>query len=578
MDVSQTNTAVPGEQNKPLGLTMEQIEMVAPYEIIDNYHHNKNNILFKEFIFAGDKISALFHIKMIKLINENIDENGNEKVIDKNDKAKNNKLNAPSKNAEPNEIPEKQDNSLDDLVRLKLELFNKENELILTEDFYNEITLHNLVFEGNVVVENAGNKGAKKLDKKSLAEASSNTPPSNLPYRLICTIDTSEAPSQYLDANYLRNIGWCIRVFSTDTLGFCQDTSKEDKEKEIISSWEEKEPGRAELAKNSRKRFLLQQKLTNGNELSEEETNFLKVQRVRKTFNKANEEEKEDDKKGKKKVEKVDKSKKKGKEIQEKTEAEKEKENFANLNLNINYEKKTSSVQHHSSLFIKNFLSYAYDNRMLTYNSNYEQEDKELNNEILTTEKEEKINAEFMESEKQNTEKMNQDSKKKQEFKINNKKMFDKMMNHRRKEVEECKSFYETRTSLAMNIQNKIIVEKKCKNAINALINSEHAVVDDPKNKKKVGGVQGNELEEAISVYNEAEKIGLKSEIVEKLFEQISAKKEEIYKNEINKPPDAKSKNKDLKGVASKILSEINNSKWKISKEFIEELNKIKSA
>jgi hypothetical protein len=221
MDVSQTNTAVPGEQNKPLGLTMEQIEMVAPYEIIDNYHHNKNNILFKEFIFAGDKISALFHIKMIKLINENIDENGNEKVIDKNDKAKNNKLNAPSKNAEPNEIPEKQDNSLDDLVRLKLELFNKENELILTEDFYNEITLHNLVFEGNVVVENAGNKGAKKLDKKSLAEASSNTPPSNLPYRLICTIDTSEAPSQYLDANYLRNIVWCIRVFSTDTRRFC---------------------------------------------------------------------------------------------------------------------------------------------------------------------------------------------------------------------------------------------------------------------------------------------------------------------------------------------------------------------
>ena len=578
MDVSQTNTAVPGEQNKPLGLTMEQIEMVAPYEIINNYHHNKNNILFKEFIFAGDKISALFHIKMIKLINENIDEDGNEKVIDKNDKTKNNKLNAPSKNTETNEIAEKQDNSLDDLVRLKLELFNKENELILTEDFYNEITLHNLVFEGNVVVENAGNKGAKKLDKKGLAEASSNTPPSNLPYRLICTIDTSEAPSQYLDAKYLRNIGWSIRVFSTDTLGFCQDTSKEDKEKEIISSWEEKEPGRAELAKNSRKRFLLQQKLTNGNQLSEEETNFLKIQRVRKTFNKANEEEKEDDKKGKKKVEKVDKTKKKGKEIQEKSEADKEKENFANLNLNINYEKKTSSVQQHSSLFIKNFLSYAYDNRMLTYNSNYEQEDKELNNEILTTEKEEKINAEFMESEKQNTEKMNQDSKKKQEFKINNKKMFDKMMNHRRKEVEECKSFYETRTSLAMNIQNKIIVEKKCKNAINTLINSEHAVVDDPKNKKKGGGVQGNELEEAISVYNEAEKIGLKSEIVEKLFEQISAKKEEIYKNEINKPPDAKSKNKDLKGVANKILSEINNSKWKISKEFIEELNKIKSA
>jgi hypothetical protein len=135
MDVSQTNTAVPGEQNKPIGLTMEQIETVAPYEIIDNYHHNKNNILFKEFIFAGDKISSLLHIKMIKLKNENIDEDGNEKVVEKNDKKNKNQ---PQKNNDLNDThdSEKQNNNLDDLVRLKLELFNKENELILSEDFY----------------------------------------------------------------------------------------------------------------------------------------------------------------------------------------------------------------------------------------------------------------------------------------------------------------------------------------------------------------------------------------------------------------------------------------------------------
>ena len=358
MDVSQTNTAVPGEQNKPIGLTMEQIETVAPYEIIDNYHHNKNNILFKEFIFAGDKISALFHIKMIKLKNENIDEDGNEKVGDKNDKSKNKVNNAQKNNNDLNnlnESNEKQNNNLDDLVRLKLELFNKENELILTEDFYNEITLHNLVFEGNTVVESAANKG-KKLDKKNLADASANTPPSNLPYRLICTIDTSEAPSQYLNPNYMKDIGWNIRIFSTDTLGFCRDTSKEDKEKEIISSWEEKEPGRAELAKKSRKRFLLQQKMANGNKLSEEEAEFLKEIRVRKSFNKpSSEEEKDDDKnKAKKKVEKVDKNKKKGKDaVQDKRETDKDKENFGNLNLDINYDKKTSNVQNLSSLFMK---------------------------------------------------------------------------------------------------------------------------------------------------------------------------------------------------------------------------------
>ena len=436
--------------------------------------------------------------------------------------------------------------------------------------------MHNLVFEGNLVVESK-KPDTKKVDKKNAAEANA-TPPSNLPYRLIVTIDTSEAPSQYLSPNYLKDIGWSIRVFSTDTLGFCRDTSKEDKEKEIISSWEENEPGRAELAKKSRRRFLLEQKQRNGNELSEEEANFLKEIRVRKTFNKT-EEEKEDEKnKGKKKVEKVDKNKKKGKDAAQENETE-DKDNFGNLNLKINYDKKTSNAQHHSSLFIKNFLSYAYDNRMLTYNSNYEQEEKELNNEIITTEKEEKINAQFAESEKQNTEKMNQENKKKEEFKINNKKMFDKMMNHRKKEVEECKSFYETRTSLAMNIQNKIAIENKCKAALNSLINNEH-VADDKNKKKGAAGQDGADLNEAISLYNEAVQVGLKSDIVEKLFNEISSKKEESYKNEINKPadPKAKGKEKDLKSVATKILNEISSSKWKISKEFIEELNKIKSS
>ena len=63
-----------------LPLTMEKVETISPYEIIDNYHFNKNNLLFKEFIFAGDKISAFLHIKMIKLPGNNNDiENNMEK-------------------------------------------------------------------------------------------------------------------------------------------------------------------------------------------------------------------------------------------------------------------------------------------------------------------------------------------------------------------------------------------------------------------------------------------------------------------------------------------------------------------
>ena len=302
----------------------------------------------------------------------------------------------------------------------------------------------------------------------------------------------------------------------------------------------------------------------------------MKEERIRKSFNKNNEEEKDDEKnKGKKKNEKLDKSKKKGKD--DKNEEEKEKEKIGNLNLQINYNKITSNVKNHSSLFIKNFLSYAYDKRMLTFNNNYEQEDKELNDEILTTEKEEKINAEYLESEKQNNEKMNLELKKREEFKINNKKMLDKMVNQRKKEVEECKSFYQTRTSLAMNIQNKIAIEKKCASALNSLLHSEQSE-DEQKNKKKKPGESGLDLDEAISVYEEAVQIGLKSNVVEKLFEEISVKKEEGYKNELSKANDPKNKNKDLKGLANKILEEINKHKWKISEIFIEELNNLKAS
>ena len=151
------------------------------------------------------------------------------------------------------------------------------------------------------------------------------------------------------------------------------------------------------------------------------------------------------------------------------------------------------------------------------------------------------------------------------------------MMNQRKKEVEECKSFYQTRTSLAMNIQNKITIEKKCAIILNSLLHNEQ-LDEDQKNKKKKPGESSTDLEkEAVSAYNEAVRIGLKSDVIDKLFNEISAKKEEEYKNEIKKPADAKNKNRDLKTIATKILEEINSSKWKISKGFIEELNKIKS-
>ena len=52
--------------------------------------------------------------------------------------------------------------------------------------------------------------------------------------------------------------------------------SKEDQEKLLKNDWEEQEPGRAEKAKISRKRFMLEKIKKHGGKLTEEEQNLIK--------------------------------------------------------------------------------------------------------------------------------------------------------------------------------------------------------------------------------------------------------------------------------------------------------------
>jgi len=47
-------------------------------------------------------------------------------------------------------------------------------------------------------------------------------------------------------------VHWFLTIFATDTVGVLRDTTKEDKEKAIKKSWEDKEPGRSERAKKCR--------------------------------------------------------------------------------------------------------------------------------------------------------------------------------------------------------------------------------------------------------------------------------------------------------------------------------------
>jgi hypothetical protein len=72
-----------------------------------------------------------------------------------------------------------------------------------------------------------------------------------------------------------------MKVFSSETLAVVKDTDKEDREKALKASWETNEVGRAEKAKRSRLKFVLQERLKKGEQLTEDELAIVKEVRER---------------------------------------------------------------------------------------------------------------------------------------------------------------------------------------------------------------------------------------------------------------------------------------------------------
>jgi hypothetical protein len=297
-------------------------------------------VLFQEFIFSGDIVHASFCIRLRKLI-------AKQPQYEENDETQKNKKDVKGKLQQQenkyDEVP------LQDKIRLKLELYDKNGEIILQRDFYNSVTLHNIILEGNTIIESSNNN---KKDTKKNEDVVNNTP-----YTLKCYFDKTELPKEFNDENYTKGLNWLIRVFSTDTLGFAKDTSKEDRERNLIESWEKNEPGRAEKAQKARRRFLLEKQIEKGKKISQEDKAFLDEPRERKKFN--NEVKEDDNKKEQKK--KNDKKDNKRGTIKNINEDNKDTIKHEILNFN-----KTTSVEsNHSSLYIKNYLHYVYDKRKI---------------------------------------------------------------------------------------------------------------------------------------------------------------------------------------------------------------------
>lgn len=329
--------------------TIAQIENIPPYDIYDYYIPNKHYLLFQEYVFSGDKVYAMLNVKLIRIIQEDCENNDNKAIVSKGNKDK--------QNANMSQIKQM---PIEDTIRMKLVLLNKDNELINSWDFFNEITIQNIIFEGNVLVEN---KKDKSSNAKGNTNKEDNSPPGNLPYLLKCYMDKSELPRQYQSAENVNRIGWSIRIHASDTIAFCKNTTKEDKERAMMSGWEAVEPGRSERAQQSRRRFLLQKQKLEGIEIGKEDEAFLSIPFQRKILLQTTTQ-----------PETLTRNKNR-KETKSKHKLQKTEIDLTIKNDELDMNKKLPDINCHASLYAKNFLFYTYNDRLIQYDHNYPQEE-----------------------------------------------------------------------------------------------------------------------------------------------------------------------------------------------------------
>ena len=491
---------------------IEQIDNIDYYEVGGEYKQNRYNIVFKEKIYACDNIYASLNI----LFKEK------ENIIEERMK----------------------------LIFLLYQLADKDNEqvplidkkfvhgirgnLIQKFENYNSIIIPNIKFKGGLIIPE--NKKGKAQQNASQTEQQF------YPYLLICYLDESLDNNNNILSN--NKFIWKIRVFSSDNLCFIPDLSKEENEKLLKNDWEEKEPGRAALAKTSRKRYLLEKFRITGGELKNEDLLLLKSQRIRKiTKGKDDAQEAPSQKqlKNKKISSKIQISSKKNEEKEKKEEAKE---------LILNYNKALPRDIHHQSIYIKNYLKYAYKDRKKQINTIGDQYLKVINDEKIKNEKSKSI---FESMETYN--------------KILKTEMSSTFYKTQQPKDEMFSTFYKmdisTRTSETDYIKELIKSRDNLKLKFKAKINAQNIVNDILKNYI----VNSYDYAYMMQAYKETSDIlGKDNEDEIKLFKLLSFKKEEEIKNQLKKFT-AKDKNN-----ITKLIEEIEFNQLNISEEIMTKL------
>ena len=509
---------------------IEQIENIDPYIIKDEYIPNRHNIIFKEIMYPCDRIYCSLSIEL----------NQNEEKA-KIDKELDNKINNKLKLVILlYQLVDNEDTHID-FVDKKFAHNLRGNKLYKFECF-NNLIIPNFTFEGGLLQSGESKKlgGGRKA---SITKYDSLKPPHFYPYLLICYLEEGFDIKNTIAENKLK---WVIKVFSSDKLCFIKDVSKEEQEKLLKNDWEEKEPGRAEKAKMSRKKFILEKIKNKGGKLTEEEMNILN-----KGINKDNKTEggRGPSLKRKKTRLQINAVNKK---VDEKKGEEKK------INNLINNKKLLPQPNDHCSGYIKNYLKYAYKKRTKKIHNINDQYQKIINNEDIQNEKnkniEETLNKfnNYTKTEMSNT------------F-YNNYKVKDSMQKE-----EILNTFYKSdldNRALETNSLNELIKDRDdLKVLFKERMNARNIVIDILKNYN----IYSYEFSYMLQSYKDTiQVLGENNPEEEKLYKIICGKKEEELKNLINRYA-----NKD-RNAAIKAIEEVENNKLKISEDVIKKLKEL---
>ena len=506
---------------------IKQIETIEPYVISDEYIPNRHNLIFKELIFSPDKIYCSLGIELIIEKNKIIQEEKSYENSEKNIVSINDKIKLELELYQLTDV----NNEIIPLLSGKF-TYNTRGKIIHKISGFNKLILPNFVIQGGSLPQEPKKGGGGETQVEQIQ------PPMIYPYLLLCHIEEGFNVENSVAKN---NLKWNIKVFSSDKISFVKELSKEEKEKSLKNNWEENEPGRAEKAKISRKKYFIDKIKKEGGQLTNEQLELITAN-TEKSDNIPNKRG-STAKKRKTRASITAMNKK----IDEKKSEEK-----------LKTKKVLPKSNDHYSKYIKNYLDYAYKKRTRKINTNiFDQFLKTINNPEILEEKNQKI------------EKTMKDFNEIVKTEMTNTFYKNKAVDSTRKE-EILTTFYKSDIDnrlMESNKLNDLIKDRNSlKNQFKARLNAKSIVADIIKNYS-IYNYDFNYMLE--SYKNTAEILGEKYPDVEKVYKILCNYKEDEIKKLINKYT-----NKD-KNNAIKLIEEVEGLQLKVSHNLIKKLKEL---